>query len=252
MNYKNKIFGVYMRIIRTINYLYHTSFSSIWKSENLKVEVIGNKYGRGYYIPGLLRKEGIVYSFGIGEDVSFDLELLKNHDIRIVGFDPTPKSIDWVKNNHEIPGNFIFQEYGLSAKTGQLRFFLPENDSQVSASLTKDLGGGYIDCNFLTFQDTLERLGDSFVDLAKIDIEGEEYNLFKSWIDSEYIPPIGQIWVEFHPERAGFSNISTYKFVKSLEKISLVIAQNTVVKRTNHYLLVNRSVLSSKSCIQNK
>ena len=62
---------------------------------------------------------------------------------------------------------------------------------------------GELECDFLTLEDILIKLGHSFVDYVKIDIEGEEYSLFKDWISRKYCPPVGQIWVEFHPERTG-------------------------------------------------
>jgi len=239
MNIKNKIFGLYIRIKRMASYYYNISFHPFWREKRLKPKVLGNKYGRGYFIPGLLKDDNLVYSFGIGEDISFDLGLIKEYKSTIVGFDPTPKSIQWVKDNHEIPKSFSFMEYGLAKDSGSKRFYLPADSTQVSASLTKNLGGGHIDCDFLSFEDVLNKLGHTYVDLAKIDIEGEEYNLFQDWLNRGYTPPIGQIWVEFHPERAGYTNFSTNQFVRKLKKISLEPARSALVKRTNHYLLVN-------------
>ena len=46
-----------------------------------------------------LNSKSVVYSIGIGTDASFDLELINTFNCEIYGFDPTPKSIRWVKKN---------------------------------------------------------------------------------------------------------------------------------------------------------
>ena len=48
----------------------------------------------GFYLnPEFINEKSIIYSFGIGEDISFDLSLIKEFDCNVFGFDFTPKSI---------------------------------------------------------------------------------------------------------------------------------------------------------------
>ncbi len=55
---------------------------------------MGNSYGGFEVAAGKLDKEGvIVYSFGIGEDLSFSDDIIKRFDARVYAYDPTPKSI---------------------------------------------------------------------------------------------------------------------------------------------------------------
>jgi hypothetical protein len=54
----------------------------------------GNTYGGFYVHPDALSKNSIVYSFGIGEDISFDKAIIENHKCHVFAFDPTPKSIN--------------------------------------------------------------------------------------------------------------------------------------------------------------
>ena len=72
----------------------------------------GNEYGGFYVCPVFINENSIVYSFGIGEDISFDKALIDIHGCHVFGFDPTPKSIDWIKSQ-KLPENFNFYEYGL-------------------------------------------------------------------------------------------------------------------------------------------
>ena len=94
----------------------------------------GNHYGGFYLNPSLINEESIIYSFGIGEDISFDLQLIDNHKCHVYGFDPTPKSIKWCQKQM-LPENFHFYDYGISEKTGKVDFHLPKNKEHVSGSL---------------------------------------------------------------------------------------------------------------------
>jgi hypothetical protein len=38
-----------------------------------------------------------IYSCGVGEDISFDMAVMNDYDCEIFAFDPTPKSMDWIK-----------------------------------------------------------------------------------------------------------------------------------------------------------
>lgn len=239
----NVIFGLYTRVVRHSRCVFGKLFSKKWRDPALQPRSFGNRYGCGYCLPGLLDESSLVYSFGVGEDISFDLTLIELRNCHVVGFDPTPKSIEWVRQN-VTSERFSFMPYGLSKVSGRQRFYLPADENEVSGSMTSDLGRGHIECEFLCLEDILLQRGDSFVDLVKMDIEGEEYNLFQDWLDRDYRPPIGQIWVEFHPHRAGSTNRRTAQFVKSLERIGLICVPTVSKRATNHYLLLNEKYLA--------
>jgi hypothetical protein len=57
---------------------------------------LGTEYGRHTVCTDRLGPDSIVYSFGLGEDISFDLELIERTGATVYGFDPTPRSIAWV------------------------------------------------------------------------------------------------------------------------------------------------------------
>ena len=66
----------------------------------------------GFYLAQKsIEKSSIVYSIGIGEDISFDIELMDTYGCNIFAFDPTPKSVLWVKENVTSP-NFFFTYWG--------------------------------------------------------------------------------------------------------------------------------------------
>jgi len=140
-----------------------------------------------------------VYSFGIGEDISFDMNVIENHNCKVYGFDPTPKSIDWVKRQN-VPTNFFFFEYGISNKNEFVEFYLPINkESDISGSLIlhKDLSiTDKVIVPMKTFSNIIHELGHTHIDVLKMDIEGAEFNVIENILKTKI--SITQILVEFH------------------------------------------------------
>lgn len=100
----------------------------------------GNEYGGWTICPDGVTKNSIVYSFGIGEDISFDLSLIEKYDCQVYGFDPTPKSVSWI-SNQKLPSNFRFYKVGLSDTDSLVKFYPPENENNVSYSVFAKYAG---------------------------------------------------------------------------------------------------------------
>ena len=158
----------------------------------------GNSYGGFFVNPKLLNKNSIVYSFGIGEDISFDRALIEAHHCSVWGFDPTPKSIKWV-NESIVPPTFYFNPYGIGVISGMTTFYLPKVKSHVSGSVVKnknidDLHS--INVSLLSFLEITEKLKHQSIDVLKIDIEGSEYEIIPTLLNSGI--EIKQLLIEFH------------------------------------------------------
>ena len=63
--------------------------------------------------PSAISRDSVVYSFGAGEDISFDIELIRRFGVSVHSFDPTPKSIAWLRTQ-TLPPQFVFHDYGLA------------------------------------------------------------------------------------------------------------------------------------------
>ena len=158
----------------------------------------GNGYGGFYVDPTIIPENAIVYSFGIGEDISFDKDIINKHNCQVYGFDPTPKSIKYI-SEHDIPVQFHFHPFGLGEKTGRVTFNLPKNQDHVSGSVYDHHLVDHDNAVEVLLKEFKEITGDLehyHIDVLKMDIEGSEYAVMEGILNSGI--PIKQILVETH------------------------------------------------------
>lgn len=160
-------------------------------------ERIGSHYGGWSICPALIDRESIIYSFGVGEDLSFDLGLIEKYDLQVYAFDPTPKSISWVKAQ-TLPPNIHFFDYGIASFDGTALFYPPENAEHVSHSMLRRAHntGNAIEVRVRRLSSIMQELGHSHLSILKMDIEGAEYGVIEDMVDSVIRPY--QVLVEFH------------------------------------------------------
>jgi len=178
----------------------------------------GSPYGGFYVDAALLDENSIVYSFGIGEDISFDLDIIRNHGCRVFGFDPTPKSIAWLHGRNR-PEGFHFCPFGLGEKTETAKFHLPKNSGHVSGSVFGHDGVKDSDCievPLKSFGDILAETGHRNIDLLKMDIEGSEYLVIEDVLSAGV--PIRQLLVETHERFFSDGKQKTEKIVRTLRE----------------------------------
>ncbi len=177
----------------------------------------GNTYGGFYICPDLLDEKSVIYSFGIGEDISFDTAIIKNHGCQVFGFDPTPKSINWVKSQ-KTNEKFLFYEFGIGSKSGFVDFFLPKNPEYVSGSLidTKNVDTARkVSVEMKSLVDIMNELNHKHIDVLKMDIEGSEYDVIENILNSKI--SITQILIEFHDR---FFENGTLKTKQAIQKLN--------------------------------
>lgn len=161
------------------------------------------RHGDGYEAwtvdPRPLGPDSIVYSFGVGEDISFDRSLIERFGCRVHAFDPTPRTAAWLAENPP-PSGFRFYPQALAAHDGTLTFHPPRDPRHVSHTVVAAAGGDgpalKVPCRRLaTF--ARER-GHERIDLLKMDIEGAEYDVLDDWLGNPDRVPVRQLLVEFH------------------------------------------------------
>lgn len=187
------------QILKLQRYQRHLEATRLYKPKvNCTRIWYGNTYGGFYVHPNVLSQTSVVYSFGIDEDVSFDLEMIRQHQCQVIGFDPTPKSIKWV-DQQQLPPHFLFKAYGIGVISGEQKFHLPKNPDYVSGSALSHNNvsvDDVITVEMKCIEDIMAELGHHYIDVLKMDIEGSEYDVIASILNSNI--KVGQLLVEFH------------------------------------------------------
>jgi FkbM family methyltransferase len=201
---------VYLKITGKVNHLKKSiDCNSMW---------YGNHYGGFYICPDLLNKNSIVYSFGIGEDISFDKTILKNHSCKVFGFDPTPKSIDWIAQQN-LPKSFSFIPIGIGTQTEITHFYLPLNDNYVSGSTVNHNNvteNRAVKVQMKSLRDIINELNHKYIDILKMDIEGSEYAVLENILNTDI--NIAQMLIEFHDRFFRDGVQKSKKIVKMMRK----------------------------------
>lgn len=180
------------------------------------MEKLGTNYG-GWLIPKniILNKDSIVYSAGVGEDISFDLLLQNKYNLNIFLIDPTKRAKihfneikkyyktkkwefsgdiqkDYKKyiENLSIDFNKInFIDIGLWDTKTELKFYKQHNKQYVSQSLINGMFTNEYDLvNVNTIKNLMLINNHSKIDLLKMDIEGAEIQVLDKMIEDEIFP----------------------------------------------------------------
>ena len=156
----------------------------------------GTEYG-GWTIPNdRLNAQSICYCVGCGEDISFDLELIRQYSCTVYAFDPTPRSIEFVRKAAAGVGGYQFADVGIWDSDGTVKFFAPRDSGHVSHSITNLQGtDAYIEVPTRRLREVLRENGHGRLSLLKLDIEGAENTVIRTILEDAI--PIDILLVEF-------------------------------------------------------
>jgi FkbM family methyltransferase len=170
----------------------------LWQTVQIDRQALrlGNHGADWTISPRNLSEQSVVYSFGVGEDISFDLELIKRFAVTVHAFDPTPRSTAWIANQ-TLPAKFRFQALGIADYNGTAKFSPPHNPEHVSHTMvgnkTSALG---VEVPVQRLSTIMKNLGHDRIDILKMDIEGAEYAVLEDLLASQI--GVYQLLVEFH------------------------------------------------------
>lgn len=167
------------------------------------IENVGGKAGTAYgrfQIPlSVLRQEMIGYCAGVGEDLSFEEDLVRRVGCQVYSFDPTPRSIRYVAQHAQELERFSFFPIGLWKEDTTLRFFAPENPHNVSHSVLEAGGqGSYFEAPCRRLSSFMREQGHTELGLLKMNIEGAELAVVDSLIEDNIRPLVILMTVD-HP-----------------------------------------------------
>lgn len=161
----------------------------------MNIKYLGTQYGGWNIDLSLINENSIIWSAGIGTDISFDTELIKTSGVAIYAFDPTPRSIKWLKTQN-IPKQFISHEYGISNIDGTKEFEFPEKEEYVSFKESNTKTKPTLSLPVKRVSTIMKHLGHNNIDVLKMDIEGSEYGVIDDLLQEKIFPI--QLLIEFH------------------------------------------------------
>ena len=166
----------------------------------------------------LLNRESVIYSVGVGSNIDFDVELINSFGATVHAFDPTPRSIEWVKSQ-KLPKHFIFHPFGLSAENGHMDFFPPAKASSTHFSPIDRYGdtNNVVRAPVKDIDTIASELNHKEIDLLKMDIEGAEYEVIEALPKTRVA--INQILIEFHHMYKGIQISKTVDAISTLSNL---------------------------------
>lgn len=185
-----------------------------------------------YYIyPASLKENPMVYSGGVGGDISFEIELYNRFNAQISIFDPSPVGKETISRVNNIP--IKFYPLGLSEKTQFVYFQRPKQGSYGSYPKKKGLKENKFKCVAIS---NLIREKE-IIDLLKLDIEGSEYGVINDILENKI--KVNQIVLEFHHFLKEVPYFYTINAIKKLKKAGYKL----IHKDIDNYTFIKKDLL---------
>jgi FkbM family methyltransferase len=183
---------------------------------------LGRGHGRWSVWPAVVRADTVVYSFGVGREVSFERDLIEGFGVTVQAFDPTPLSLEWA-SQQALPPEFVLHEIGIAEYDGVARFAGPAQADWDSFSMVRRTGlGEVVEAPVARLATLVTRVGGPPPDLLKLDIEGAEYRVLPELLASGFRPR--QILVEWHHRWAETGPTATRRAIRQLNDAGYLVA----------------------------
>jgi FkbM family methyltransferase len=176
----------------------------------------GARSGVWTVCPDGLAPDGVVYSFGVGDNLAWELDLIARFGVTVHAFDPTPASIAWVAQQR-LPARLHFHPIGIAAHDGMATFHLPRRGSRFNYRPGSDGAGRpheSVAAPVRRLGTIAAQLGHSRLAVLKLDVEGAEYDALAD-LPAEDVA-IDQLLIEFHHHFPGIGLGATVSAVRSL------------------------------------
>ena len=183
-----------LRLLRDLRY---RLFYGILTKRGYNLLELGNRStGCSWtFCPDGLSSSSIVYSGGVGRDISFEHALVEKFGCAVYLFDPSPTGAETMALRQNTIPQFRFLQVGLAGKCTSLRLAPPLNSQEGSWFASTDKSGA-IEVPCLDLATLMRQNNHDHIDLLKIDIEGAEYEVLDDLLRRRL--PVRQIAVEFH------------------------------------------------------
>jgi len=130
--------------------------------------LLGTVYGGWMIAPASLDANSIMFSFGVGNDISFDLEAIRKFEMTVHGFDPSPEAVRWISGRTDLPSRYVFRPYGLGPKDGEVDFYTPVAGGMYSLNEAhQHVGESKISLPVKSLRSIFGALNTRYVDILK-------------------------------------------------------------------------------------
>jgi FkbM family methyltransferase len=147
------------------------------------------------FCPTALNASSIVYSGGVGRDVTFEHGLVEKFGCDVVLVDPSPTGLETMARPENQVTHFKFLPVALAGRCGKLALappYYPEEGSWFA----RPGASGAIEVEAVDLTTLMRMQQHDRIDLLKIDIEGAEYEVLDDLLARRL--PVRQVAVEFH------------------------------------------------------
>lgn len=160
-----------------------------------------------------LNSDSIIYSAGVGKDISFEKELVSRFICKIELFDPSPTGIETMQHPENQVPNINYYRVGLAKEMGVSEFSIPSDPEEGSFTIKRSDGPSE-EFQCYNLEHLMKERGQNHIDLLKMDIEGFEYGIIEEIVEKSI--RINQICVEFHHFLSNISRKKTRKAISAL------------------------------------
>ncbi|MCE9608908.1 MAG: FkbM family methyltransferase [Chthoniobacter sp.] len=205
-----------MNLIRSIKDLRHSLFYAAISSRNHKTVTLGDKW-TWTIDPSTLTPKSVVYSAGVGDDISFEKQLVQEYGCEVILLDPSPTGVQTMSHPDNQHPKLKFEQAGLSDRDGTITLGVPDDPTGDSYFMTSS-SERILTVPCWSLPTIMRNHGHSSIDLLKMDIEGFEYGVLTQICQSGIA--VRQICVEFHHSIiAGITRSQTIGAILALRKI---------------------------------
>lgn len=199
----------------------------------------------GWIIPvDFLDRNSICYSAGIGEDLTFDLELIIKFDCEVFAFDPTPGAKAQIKKHARNLKNFHYQNIGLWREEDLVRFYHHSTSTSPSYSIVNlHKTNTFVKATCKRLSTIMKDNRHKRIDLLKLDIEGAEYGVLDSIMED--CLDIGIILVDYDEIRSKQCQGYRQRIIKSAQKLCDYGYTLVALKAKSSYTFVKKDILIS-------
>lgn len=176
------------------------------------------KFGNRFIDTKDFSENSIIYSGGVGGEISFELAMVDKFKCNIYLFDPSETGFNtMLKPSNQNPLIHYFK-IGLNKTDKIVEFSTPDNLTEGSFRVKRDSDKNtnikQFECKSIS---TLMReYGHKHLDMLKIDIEGFEYGVIEDIIENKL--DVRQICVEFHHFYKEIPKSKTRKSIRLLKQ----------------------------------